>query len=98
MHVVADENERPFVLLERADQGVDRADVEMRRRLVHEQKIRRIEQQFDEREARFLAAAQDADRLENIVAAEKERAENGSGGLFRNRIRRHRARSRERFA
>ena len=86
MDVVADENERPFVLLERADQGVDRADVEMRRRLVHEQEIRRIEQQLDEREARFLAAAQDPDRFENIVAAEEKRAENGPGGLFRNRI------------
>ena len=44
----------------------------MRRRLVHEQEIRRIKQQFDEREARFFAAAQDANRFENIVAAKKK--------------------------
>ena len=62
MHVVADENERAFVLLERADERVDRADIEVRRRLVHEQEIRRIKEQLDEREARFLAAAQHADR------------------------------------
>ena len=76
----------PSVLRERADQGVDRADIEMRRRLVHQQKVRRIEQQLDEGEARFLAAAQNADRLENIVAAKEKRAENGAGGLFRNGI------------
>ncbi len=62
----------PFVLRERADQSVDRTDIEMRRRLVHEKKIRRVEQQLDEREARFLATAQDADCLEDIVAPEKK--------------------------
>ena len=76
MDVVADENERPFVLFERADQGIDRADIEVRRRLIHEQQIGRMEQQLDEREPRFLAAAQDADRFENVVAAKKKRAEN----------------------
>ena len=86
MDVVADENERPFVLRERADERVDRADVEMRRRLVHEQEIRRIEQQLDQREPRFFAAAEHADGLENVVAAEEKRAEHGARGLLRHRL------------
>ena len=44
MNVVTNKDERPVILLERADEGIDRADIEMCRRLVHEQKVRRIEQ------------------------------------------------------
>ena len=82
MDVVADEDERAFVLLERADEGVDAADVQVGRRLVHEQQIRRIEQQLDQREARFFSAAQHGDRLEDIVAAEEERAEHRARHLL----------------
>ena len=60
MHVVADENQRALVLLERADQRVDGADVQVRRRLVHQQQVRRIEQQLDQREPALFAAAQHA--------------------------------------
>ena len=57
---------------ERADQRVDAADVEMRRRLVHEQQVRRIEQQSHQREPRFFATTQHAGGFENVVAAKKK--------------------------
>jgi hypothetical protein len=44
MNVVTDKDERPVILLERADESIDRADIEMCRRFVHEHKVRRIEQ------------------------------------------------------
>ena len=73
--------------MERADERVDRADVEVRRRLVHEQQVRRIEQQLHEREARLLAAAEHGDGLEDIVAAKQERAEHGARGLLADGVR-----------
>src|SRR4029434_1010855 len=86
MDVVADEKKRPFVLLERADQGVDRADIEVSRGLVHEEEIWRMEQQLDERETRFLAPAQDTDRLEDVIPAKEKRAKHRAGGLLRDGI------------
>ncbi len=86
MHVVADENERAFVLTERADEGVDRADIEMGRRLVHEEEVGRIKEQLDQGETRFFTAAEHADRLENVVAAKEKRAEHGPRSLFRDRL------------
>ena len=62
----------PSILLERANESVDRADIQMRRRLVHEQEVRRIEQKLNQRQPRFLAAAEHTDRFENIVAAKKK--------------------------
>src|SRR2546423_1119641 len=43
MYVVADEDESPVILLKRRDEGVDRADVQMRSWLVHEQEVGGIE-------------------------------------------------------
>ena len=86
MHVVADEDERSLVLLERADEGVDGPDIQVRGRLVHEQEIWRIEQQLDERKARFFSAAEDRDWLEYVVAPKEERAENRPGDLFAGRV------------
>ena len=79
--------ERALVLLQRVDQRVDARHVEVRRRLVHEQQVGRIEQQLDQAEARFFAAREDADFLEGVVALEEERAENGARGHFGHRIR-----------
>src|SRR6267143_4464850 len=72
MNVVTNKDERPVILLERADEGIDRANIEMCRRLVHEQKVRWIEQQPDERQSRFIATAQDANGFENIVAVKQK--------------------------
>jgi hypothetical protein len=82
VNVMADENERAFVLLQRADEGVDAAHVEMRRRLVHEQEIGRIEQQAHEYEATLFTAAEHADGLEDIVAVKQERAKQGAAHVF----------------
>ncbi len=73
--VVAHEDERAVELSQRADERVDARDVEVRRRLVHEKQIRRIEQELHEGETAFLAAAQHADILEHIVAAKQKRTE-----------------------
>ena len=63
INVVADENERALELVERVEQRVNAVHVEVRGRFVHEQQVRRIEQQLHEREPAFLAAAQHADLL-----------------------------------
>ena len=57
MHVVANKDESPMILLERADECVDRANIQMRRRLIHEQEIGGIEQKFNQRQTRFFSAA-----------------------------------------
>ena len=67
---MADKDERPFELLERADERVNAGHVEVGRRLVHEQEIWRVEQQFDQRQPALLAAAQHADNFKNIVLPE----------------------------
>ena len=79
VHVVADEDERALVLLERVDQRVDAGHVEVRGRLVQKQQVRRLEEELHERETAFLTAAQHSDALEDIVAAEEKGAEDGAG-------------------
>ena len=82
VHVVADEVERAFVGLQGGDERVDRHDVEVRRRLVHEQEVRRVDQQLHQRETGFLAAGKHRDLLMDVVLAEEERAEHAAGLLF----------------
>ena len=82
MYVVADENERAFVVFECADERVDGLDVEVGRRLVHEEEIRRLHEDAGESEAGFFATGKDADGFMDVVFAEEEGAENGSGLLF----------------
>ena len=43
---------------EREDERLDGVDVEVRGRLVHEEEVRRIDEELDEVQARLLAAAQ----------------------------------------
>src|SRR5205085_84774 len=86
INVVADENQRAFVLRERADKRIDAADIEVRRRLIHQEQVRRIQQQPNEGKACLFSAAQDRRRLKNIVAAKKKGAENSPRDLFRYRI------------
>ena len=58
MDVVRNENERAFVTLQRERERFDGVDVEVRRRLVHQQQVRRIHEKFDEIQTAFFAAAQ----------------------------------------
>ena len=88
MNVVADEDERSVKLIQRANERVDRANIQMRSWLVHEQEVGGIEQQLNQGETPFFFAAQDFDLFENIVTAKKKRAKNGARGLLGHRIRR----------
>ena len=56
VHVVGDEDERAFVAFEGVDQRVDGEDVEVGGGLVHEQEVRRIDEELDEVEPGFLTA------------------------------------------
>ena len=58
--IVADEDEGALELVEREGQGIDARQVQVRRRFVHEQKVRRVQEQLHQRQAALLAAAQDA--------------------------------------
>ena len=86
VHVVADEVERAFIGLQGGDERVDRHDVEVRRRLVHEQEVRRVDQQLHQREAGFLATGKHRDLLMHVVLAEEERAQHAAGLLFREAV------------
>ena len=81
--VVRDEDERARVLGQRSDEGVDGGDVEVGGRLVHEEQVRRVEQELHQREAGFFTAAQDLDLLEDVVAVEKEATEERPDEEFR---------------
>ena len=79
---MADENERALEVAQRADQRVDAPHIEVRRRLVHQQQVRRIQQHLGQRQTRLLPAAEHPDRLEDVVATEQEAAEQRAGELF----------------
>ena len=82
VHVVADEVERAFISLQGGDERVDRHDIEVRRRFVHEEEVRRIDHQLHQGEAGFLTTRKDGDALVHVVLAEEERAEHAAGLLF----------------
>jgi hypothetical protein len=62
----------PSYWLERVDERVDRRDVEVGRRLVHQQQVGRVDEEAGEGEAGFLAAGEHGDLLVNVVLAEEE--------------------------
>jgi hypothetical protein len=50
--------------------------------LIHQEKVRWIEEEFDEGEAGFFPSTEDSHRFEDIVSAKKKGTENSSGGLL----------------
>ena len=56
MHIVRNENQRAFVAFQRERERLDGVDVQMRGRLVHEQKVRRIHEKLHEIEPALFAA------------------------------------------
>ena len=80
--VVADEDEGAFKLAERVHEGVNAGHVQVGGRLVHEQEVGRVEQELDEGEPAFFAAAEDVHLFEDVVAAKEEAAEEGADELF----------------
>src|SRR6266478_1798567 len=72
MAVVRDDDERTFVVLQCLGQRFAHFDVEMISRLVEQQQVWPLAREQSERQARFLAAGEFADRRENAVAAKVE--------------------------
>ena len=82
MHVVADEDEGAFVVFQGMHQRVDRLDIQVRRRLIHEEEVRRLDENTGEGEAGFFTTGEDRDGFVDIVFAEKKSAEDGAGLLL----------------
>ena len=72
MDVVGDKDQCSLVTCEREDERFDAVDVEVGRRLVHEEEVRRVHQEFDEVEPTFFTAAQNPGFFVNVILAEKE--------------------------
>lgn len=79
VNVVTDEDQSPLVGAERHDQRLHGVDVEVGGRLIHEQKIRRVDQELHQIQAGLLAAAQDGGLLVNVILPEEEGAEDATG-------------------
>jgi hypothetical protein len=73
--VVGDDDERPGILLEGCDEHGLARHVEVVRGLVEEEEVGRREQGPRQREAPLLPAREHLDRLEHVVPAEEEGAE-----------------------
>src|SRR5215472_10396230 len=86
INIMTDEDQSPLKLVEGVGQSVDAGHVQVRGRFIHEQKVRRIQQEFDQREATFFAPAEDRDLLENIITAEEETAQQRAHELFRDAL------------
>ena len=77
-----DEDERAIVLFEGADERVDGGHVQVRRGLVHQQQIGRVEQQFDQSQPRLLPTAEYRHGLEHVIATEQKCAAQRARHLF----------------
>ncbi len=77
MDVVGNEYQGAFVAFQRGNEGVDREDIKVGGRLIHEQQVRRIDEEFHQVQTRLLATGKNGDALFHIGAAEQERPENG---------------------
>lgn len=82
MHVVRDEDEGAFVAFEGEGEGFDGLDVEVGGGFVHQQEVGRVDEELDQVESAFFAAAEDGGGFEQIFLAELEGAEEGPGIVF----------------
>ena len=82
VNIVANEDQGALVLAEGGDEGIDGADIQMGGRFIHQEKVGRVEQEFDEGEAGFFTTAENADRFKNIVPTKQERAQDRACRLF----------------
>src|ERR1700685_4029108 len=73
--VVRDEDDRACVFDERIEQHVFGAQVEMVRRFVEQQEVRRMQQQAQQRVASALSAGEYADLLEDVFVGKEKTAE-----------------------
>src|SRR5260221_646188 len=72
--IVGDEQHRAVEILQRVEQHLLRQQIEMVRRLVEHEKVRRIQQHARDHGAGLLAARERSDLLVRIVAGELKRA------------------------
>src|ERR1039458_1165925 len=79
MHIMRNEDQRAFVSLQRERERLNRVDVEVRGRFVHQQQVRRIHEELDEIQPAFFTAAQNFRQLVNVVLAEHEGTQHGAG-------------------
>src|SRR5262245_41275134 len=73
--VVRDDDERPLVLVERVLQDLAARQIEVVRRLVEEEQVRRAYEKTREGQARLLTAGEHADPLVDVVPGEEEASE-----------------------
>ena len=72
MDIVRNKDERAFVALQRQRQRLDGMDVEVGSRFVHQQEVRRVDEELDQVEPALLAAAQDGGLFKDLLFAEHE--------------------------
>ena len=82
MHVMADEDEGAFKLLQGQDEAFDGPDVQVGRRLVHEQQVRRIDEELHEVQAALFTTGEHLALLVHVLALEEEAAEDAAGLVF----------------
>ena len=82
MDVVTDENQCAFVLEKRLGQTLDTVDVEVRRRLVHQQKVRRVDEKLHQVDPTLFAPGEDLAFFKDIFPAKQEAAEDSAGIIF----------------
>lgn len=76
--VVGDEDEGSFEVFERGDEGFDRGEIEVGRGLIHEEEVRRVDEEFDERESAFFSSGEDSDALGDVFFLKEEGPEDGA--------------------
>ena len=69
---MADENESPNELTQGGHKRIDAGNVEVGRRLVHQQQVGRIEEQLHQSQAGLLTTAEHGHFFEDVVIPEEE--------------------------
>jgi hypothetical protein len=79
---VGDRDHRALVAREDLLERFARREIEMIRRLVEHEQVRVADRESREREPRALAAGEDPDAAEHLLAAEEEAGENAARALL----------------
>ena len=78
VHIVGDEDQCSFIMLQSLHQGFYGQKVQVGGRLVHQQEVGRIHQEFDQAEPRFFPAGKNADAFFHIQPPEQEGTQDGT--------------------
>src|SRR5207302_47013 len=95
------QNQRACVFEQAVFQNLERGDIEIVRRLVQQQQVRRLEHQARDQDAGAFAATKPLDRLIELLAGEEELArvarDVDDSALVQDRVRVRRERSAQRY-